>query len=227
MAASVDVLLRKIDEGVAGVCGHYEADLAAKQVSTDLLYAIRNIVQDAQSALDWTATAVKDKFYPGSKWRPYFPLAKDAAAFPAELEKQIKGLAADHPAIAAAFERQQPYQHGNTELGYLHALAKVNKHQDFTPQTRQEQQRVDVQFGSGSVSFDPAAVTFGSGVSIGGVPVDPRTQRPVPHPSQTVTETIYVDWRFNDPPVSVLPALEALARLVRGAVEDMRSEARL
>jgi hypothetical protein len=227
MTNSIGVLLRKADEGVAEVRAHYEADLAAKALSDETLYAIRNVVQDVQSALDWTATAVKDKYFPGSKWAPYFPLAKDPSKFPDTLEKQIKGLAANHPKIAKAIERHQPCQAGKAELGYLHDLAKVNKHQDFTAQTRQEQRRVDVQFGGGSVSFDPGAVTFGSGVSIGGVPVDPMTQRPVPHPSQTVTETIYVDWRFKDPPVSVLPTLEALARLVRDAVEDVRREAKL
>jgi hypothetical protein len=208
------------------VRAHYEADLAAKEVSVELLYAIRNIVQDAQSALDWTATAVKKKFGKG-KWRPYFPLMKDAEAFAVEIEKQIKGLSASQPNIVSAFERHQPYQRGKTELGYLHALAKVNKHQDFTPQTRQEQRRVNVQFGGSEVSFDPGSVTFGPGVLIGGVPVNPQTQRPIPHPSQTVTEMVYVDWRFNDPTVSVLPTLETLARLIREAVEDVRSEAQL
>jgi hypothetical protein len=105
------------------VRAHYEADLAAKEVSVELLYAIRNIVQDAQSALDWTATAVKKKFGKG-KWRPYFPLMKDAEAFAVEIEKQIKGLSASQPNIVSAFERHQPYQRGKTELGYLHALAK-------------------------------------------------------------------------------------------------------
>ena len=50
---------------------------------------------------------------------------------------------------------------------------------------------------------------------------------PVPDPAMKITETIYVDWRFNDPPVSVLPTLEALVRLVRAAVKDVRREASL
>jgi hypothetical protein len=143
------------------------------------------------------------------------------------MEKQIKGLAAKKPKIAAAFERHQPYQPEKAELGYLHALARVNKHRDFTPQTRTEHRRVEAEFAGGSVSWDPAAVSFGSGVFIGGVPVSPATQRPVPHPTQTVKDTIYVDWRFRELQVSVLPTLEALARLVRDAVEDVRRQARL
>lgn len=70
-------------------------------------------------------------------------------------------------------------------------------------------------------------VTFSGNVRVMGVPIDPLTQKPIPHPSQTVTETIYVDWRFVDPPVSVLPTLENLARLVREAVQNVRGEAGL
>ncbi len=230
--ASVDVVLKKLDQAVAEVRGHYEADLRAQEVSDELLYAVRAAVQDAQSALDWTANAVKEKYAGSGKRSPYFPLVKDAAEFSAAMEKQIKGLAAAEPNIAAAFERHQPYQPDKGELGYLHALAKVNKHRDFTAQTRTEQRRIRAAGAGGAVvEWTPdtgsGGVTFGPGVSIGGVPVDVRTQRPVPHTSQTVTETIYVDWRFVDPAVSVLPTLEKLAGLTRAAVEDVRGEAQL
>ncbi len=211
---------------------------------------MRQVVQDCQSALDWTATAVKDKFYPGSTWNPYFPLQGDQAKFREALDKQIKGLEADRLHIAAAFERHQPYQSGKEALGHLHALRKVNTHRDFTAQTRKERRAVRVQTGGGyveygqGVRFNPGGgITIGPGggmtisgagvqigphgTSIGGVPVDPRTQRPIPHPSQSVMQTVYVDWRFNDPNVSVLPALTDLTALTRSAVEDVRREAQL
>src|ERR1022692_3621293 len=227
LSDNVGTLLRKIDEGVEEVRAHYEADLAAKQVSDELLYAVSRIISDCLSALDWTANAIKEKYGSSGGRSPYFPLRSTPQDFERGLDEQIRGLRATEPQIAHAFERHQPYQPGKTELGYLHALGRVNKHQDFTPQIRQEQRRVDVQFSGGSVSFDPGAVRFGPGVSIGGVPVDPMTQRPIPHPSQMVTEAVYVDWRFNDPPVSVLPTLEILATLVRVAVEDVRREPQL
>jgi len=223
----VDVLLTKIDKAVETVRDHYEEDLAAQEVSDDLLYAVAHMVQDCLSALDWTANAVKVKYGRASGRSPYFPLRGTVDEFEEAIDTQIKGLRAAEPKIAAAFERHQPYNPGKEELGYLHALGRVNKHQDFTPQVREEQRQVTVRSaGGGSVSWGPG-VTFGGGVSVMGVPVDPRTQRPVPHPSQTVTETIYVDWRFKHPSASVLPALEALARLVREAVEDVQSEAGL
>jgi hypothetical protein len=40
-------------------------------------------------------------------------------------------------------------------------------------------------------------VRFGSGVLIGGVPVDPSTQMPVADPRLKVTKTIWVDFQFD------------------------------
>jgi hypothetical protein len=226
MSDRVDVLLRRAGGGVIRVRNRYERDLAAKEVADDTLYAIRNIVQDCQSALDWTANAVKKKYGTG-KWSPYFPLVHDPAEFPAALEKQIKGLAKKKPEIAAAFERHQPYHSDKIELGYLHALSRVEKHQDFTPQTRTEQRMRSAQRGPMVVGWNPAIARMGPGAQILGVPVDPRTQLPIPNPHFVVTETVYVDWQFNEPPVSVLPTLERLVKLVRAAVRDVRQETTL
>jgi hypothetical protein len=65
------------------------------------------------------------------------------------------------------------------------------------------------------------------GVEVNGVPIDPQTNRPVPHPGMTVTEVTYVDWRFVDPPVSVLGTLTALVGCVTEAVNDIRHAASL
>jgi len=249
MIANVEVLLRKIDDGVGQVRAHYEADLASEQLSDDLLYAIRSVVQDCQSALDWTATGINAKFGK-SKQAPYFPLAKSPAEFSAELDKQIRGLAQSQPDIAAVIERHQPYQPRKTELGYLRALSRVNKHQDFTAQTRQETREISVasaegqvgynehvRFVRGGITFGPGGrLTFGPGGQVGlgagpptlqGVPVNLLTQRPQPSRRITAQEIVIVEWQFADPPVPVLPTLEALARQVREAVAELRQAASL
>src|SRR4051812_28221813 len=100
MASNVGILLDKIDEGVAAVRAHYEMDLHAKHVSDELLYAVRNVVQDCQSALDWTASDVKDKYGPSRGRSPYFPLVKDRNEIADKLDAQIKGLAAKAPDVA-------------------------------------------------------------------------------------------------------------------------------
>jgi hypothetical protein len=51
--------------------------------------------------------------------------------------------------------------------------------------------------GGGSVAWTPNSVRFGSGVFIGGVPVNPSTQMPVADPRPSVTKTIWVDFEFD------------------------------
>ena len=60
----------------------------------------------------------------------------------------------------------------------------------LTPQTKTETKRVTVSRGDGSVSWG-SGVTFGRGVSVMGVPIDPATQMPVPN---NIVETKVENW---------------------------------
>ena len=221
MADFVEVLLRKCGEALAEVETIYARDVATHDLSDDLLYNIRAVVQDCQSALDATATWVKDKYLKKSNWKPYFPLGTDPADFAAKIEEQLKGLTAAQPDITGAFERHQPYQPGKAELGYLHKLARANKHADFSEQTRTEQRGgVTLKRGGTTISYGPG-VTFGRGVRLKGVPIDPTTQLPVPTPGVDVAVQIFVGWDFVDPPVPVLTTLQALVHQTRAAVDDI------
>lgn len=215
----VRVMVAKAREHLADVERLYERDLASKVLSEELLYAIRGVVQDCQSALDGTATRVKQSYGKGT-WKPYFPLIRPPGGLPefeAELEKQIAGLAASRPQVAAAFERHQPYHAGRAELGYLKTLVNANKHADFTPQVRHEQRR----WQQGGVSWgEGVSWTGGVFVGVGGA-MRPMGDR------ATTTQTIYVHWQFVDPPVAVLPTLQALVAQVHAAVEDIHQEASL
>lgn len=224
---NVGILLDKMDEHVGQLDAMYTRDLTAQTVSDELLYLIRSIIQDALSALDWTANEVKERFGTHTARSPYFPVGADRGTFDARLDEQIPGLRMNHSRIADVFERHQPYHPDKTVLSYLHALAKVNKHRDFTPQTRIETRRVRAESVSGGVVEWGPGVTFGGNVSISGVPIDPVTQRPIPDPRLRVTETVYIDWLFTDPPVLVRQTLHSLAAVVRVAVEDIRSTAGL
>ncbi len=222
MASTVEVLLRKAEEALEDVRGHYDADLASKEVSDDLLYAVRQIVIDCQSALDMTATAVKAKYGSGD-WKPYYPIGKTPEAFEEQLKRQIKGLAESHPEIAEAFGRHQPYRPKRAELGYLKVLRKINTHEDFTAQERVEQiVGIRQEFPGAIVEQDLVPHNLRIGPSPGSTDV-----RLDGSPPLRTFRTIFVDWRFVDPPVSVLPTLEALVQLTRAAVTDIRREAQL
>jgi hypothetical protein len=97
-----------------------------------------------------------------------------------------------------------------------------NKHGDLVEQVRVDSPRVNVTLsGGGGVSWDPRAVRFGSGVFIGGVPVNPATQLPVPHESQKVERVTWVDFRFRDPDVSALGLLKQSTAGVRKIANEI------
>lgn len=52
-------------------------------------------------------------------------------------------------------------------------------------------------------------MTFGSGVSVVGVPIDPRTQMPVPNTDAQTEVVIWIDFRFEEIGQSVLPFVQS------------------
>jgi len=225
MASRIDTLLRKIPEQLKSIEGQYIGALRDKEISDDLLYDIKNLIGDCQSALDWTATDLDRKYGKAADRSPYYPLQDAPAKFAAAMARDFPNVPQE---VYAAMDRHQPYQPEKTVLRHLHDLARVNKHQDFTPQTRSEQRRIRAEGrGGGAVEWSPANVRFGSGVRINGVPVDPRTQMPVPSPLQTVTVMVYVGWTFSQLGAPVLPTLQSLSVLISEAVTDVRGAAGL
>src|SRR3990167_7947922 len=96
----------------------------------------------------------------------------------------------------------QPYNQDYLWLKYLANYAS-EKHIKLTPQKKTEIKRVTVSRCSGSVSWGPG-VTFGDGVSVMGVPINPATQMPVPN---NVVETKIENWvsfLFDDSDINVL-----------------------
>ena len=140
---------------------------------------------------------------------PYFPIQH---SFLFRHHSGYPGLQSASPIIWSVLEKHQPYQKGMEWLGHFNKVNNENKHGNLVPQTRQETTRIQADIaGGGSVSWDPASVTFGAGVYIGGVPVDPRTQMPVQDRRLTVTKTIWVDFLFDGVGVSAIALLrEAL-----------------
>lgn len=166
----------------------------------DLQVNIKNLCENLRSVLDYVAHDIRETHCTSAdpKARFYFPIIEDNAGFDAQAKKWYPGLEITAPALWNYIESLQPFQPGAAWLGLFNKVNNDNKHGDLVPQTRTEteQVRVDID-GGGSVAWLPQNVKFDAGVYIGGVPVDPRTQMPVPHPSQTVQRIIWVDFRFE------------------------------
>jgi hypothetical protein len=207
--ANVDALLSKAQEQLNGIRAEYDRSLHAQQIEPGLKIDIKNMCENLRSVLDYIAHDIREKHCPTAnpKDRFYFPILPDAQTFAKQANQWFPGLSSACPGVWAVLESIQPYQAGYEWLGRFNRLNNENKHGNLVEQTRKETHRITASTSGGSVSWDPKSVRFGAGVSIGGVPVDPATQMPVPHPSQKVERIVWVDFQFADIGVSALSLL--------------------
>jgi hypothetical protein len=207
-ATSIEALLKRATTDASALRGAYEASLHAKHISDELRVQLKSIFENLRSCFDYMAQDIFDSKCAGAKKpnRLYFPIRQSAPAFQQAIAADFPGLALAAPAVVATVEAIQPYN--DPWLGKFNKLNNHNKHQDLVEQTRTEARHVKVSSGGGFVSWGPG-VTFGSGVSVMGVPIDPRTQMPVPNNLVQTEVVTWVDFRFAEVNESVLPFVEA------------------
>lgn len=217
----------------------YQQIIFETTIPDDLLYAIRNAIQDQQSALDWVAHRVDQKYGKNADRSPYFPLHETHDEFTKVFTKHFGLVETARSDIRDAFERHQPYQPSHEVLGHLHTLARVNKHQDFTAQERKEANFYAL-VANGQIllsggSFNPGAQN-GPAVhefNLGGLPADLDGQRVAlkvtsGSPERAATlRGIVIDWYFADPYLPVLATLNELQQAVTDTDADIGQVAAL
>jgi hypothetical protein len=210
-ADSIEALVAKAWDQLRQIEAEYAKSLYAKAVDPELRIDIKNACENMRSALDYIAHDIRERHCPTApaKARFYFPILPDAKTFEARLNDWFPGLRKAAPGVADLLEAVQPFQLGHEWLGQFNQVNNDNKHGDLVEQVRTERPETKVTSvgGRGQVSWG-SGVTFGSGVSIMGVPVDPRTQLPVPHPSIEVERITWVDFQFGGIGVSALGLLQ-------------------
>ena len=221
-AASVQALLKKAQSDFAELKRAYELSLAEKHVSDDLRVSIKNIFENLRSCLDYPAQDIFESHCASSKKpnRLYFPIRTTPTEFVAGVERDYPGLKEASKRVFDILDAVQPYQ--APWLGSFNKLNNHNKHQDLVEQSRTEARQVTVSRGGGSVSWGPG-VTFGGCVSPVGVPIDPRTQMPVPNDVATTEVVAWVDFRFGEIDQSVLPFLELSLKNVEELFEQLKA----
>lgn len=220
MLPDVQVLIDEASEQLETVRALYDDSLQKKKVPPRLKVTIKNLLENQRSALEYLARQITEKHGNKGSAYVYWPVAPTATKFDATMDQKMPGVRKAKKGIATAVGKYQRYQPGCEWLGHLVTLTNENKHQRLTAQTRTETRRRSV--GGGAVSWDPSAVTFGSGVWLAGEPVNPVTQR-----TASTVETIYVDWLFDDLGVSALRTLEEIQTKLVPAVHDVSSVAGL
>jgi hypothetical protein len=210
-ATSIQAILDRAQRDFSKLEADYQKALSLRTISADLKIDIKNISGNLRSALDYLAADIRETCCPAANPndRFYFPVLPTVNEFRARTRQWYPSLELLRSDVWNYFESVQPFQIGCEWLGNLNRVNNENKHEDLVEQTRVDNPRVVVTTqGGGTVSWTPGSVRFGSGVYIGGVPVNPATQLPHPHPSQKVEQVVWVDFRFRDPNVSVLGLLK-------------------
>jgi hypothetical protein len=221
-ASSIEALLKKAAADFAELNTAYNSSLHEKLVSEDLKVLIKNIFENLRSCLDYLAQDIFDKYCAGANKpdRLYFPIRPSIPEFNQAIARDYPGLNAAAKTVYDLMESVQPYR--DPWLGQFNKLNNHNKHQDLVEQTRTEAKRVTVSRNGGSVSWGPG-VTFGSGVSIVGVPIDPRTQMPVPNTVAKTEVVIWIDFRFQEIDQPVIPFIEASIQKVNKLFRDLET----
>lgn len=172
-------------------------DLQAKSVSgktrnlsQEVLLKIRHLLDQAIYKFYEKHISPKLSDADRKSARVYFPIVSKKENLKSVLGRgKMSNLETNHNDLYLFLDSVQPYNQDYLWLGHL-ANYSSEKHIRLTPQTKAETKRVTVSSGKGSVSWGPG-VTFGGGVSVMGVPIDPTTQLPVPN---NIVETKIENW---------------------------------
>jgi hypothetical protein len=216
--ANIQALIVRCEADLAKVAKEYRNSLDAQKIGNDLKVDIKNLCENLRSVLDYIAHDLGEKYCPDAdpKTQFYFLIRLSKPDFEGSMERSYPGLHERAPDLWAYLESVQPYYNAFRWLDSFNRVNNENKHGNLVEQTRTETDQVKVSFQGGNVRWLPKNVKFGSGVSIGGIAVDPRTQMPVPHPSQKVERIRWVDFRFADLNVSALGLLREAFAGIKG-----------
>ena len=218
---SIESLRKRCETDLKKIEQDYMDSLHQQQVKTDLQVDIKVFCDNLRSILDYLAHDIRETHCPtaDSKTRFYFPILGGKSDFDSQVKRWYPGLETKVPDLWSYLESIQPYHEEYQWLGIFNRVNNENKHGNLVAQTRTETEQVRVSFEGGSVRWNPDSVKFRVGVSIGGVPVDPRTQMPIPHPSQKIERIIWVDFQFHGENVSALwllkQSLDGVAKIAK------------
>jgi hypothetical protein len=205
--ASVRALLKKAGSEFSELRKAYEASLNEKVVREDFKVSIKNVFENLRSSLDYLAHDIFETHCSATR-KPsklYFPIRHTSHEFNAAIGKDYPGLPLAAKPVFCLLESIQPYK--DPWLGQFSKLNNHNKHQDLVEQERTETRHVTVSGGGGSVSWN-SGVVFSGNVSVMGVPIDPRTQLPVPSNLVKTQVIVWVDFRFKELGLPVLSFTE-------------------
>lgn len=229
MHQNLSVSLDRADELLIELSAEYENSLRDKTVSSRAVQITHDVCEKLRGVLDRIARRYWDIHVAPAISEPdwnsasvYFPIAPNQNGLDAILGRwRWKSVRSQHQQIYDYLSTLQPFANAKNQwLAVLNSLAVQGKHIDLVPQKKFDERRTTVSRGSGFVSWGPG-VTFGSGVSIMGAPIDPRTQRIIP--TEGVAERIetWVSFVIEGYNVNALGFCQESCRETRRIVTEM------
>lgn len=210
----------------------YARCLEAKNVSHEARILTHEVFEKCSNTLDQSmhlawSTRVLPKLKTPPKRGGYFPVASDEGAFASALGQwNAANLATIDPDFEKELRRWQPMT--STKNAWLLDMKHLanRKHTGLVPQKRMEEKRVSVSGKGGTVSWG-RGVTFGKGVSIFGVPVDPKTQLPKDAPGITTKVEIWVSFLLEGTSLNPLSFCRQAVSGVETIVDSLAANLKL
>lgn len=186
------------------------SDLRAKDISGKTKNLSQEVLLKIRHLLDQSIYKFFEKHYfpnlsdtDKKSAKIYFPIVSKKEDLRSVFGRaKMSDIETRHQKFYEFISSAQPYNKDCLWLKHLADFAN-DKHIKLTPQTKTETKRVTVSRGGGSVSWGPG-VTFGGGVSVMGVPIDPNTQMPVPNNVAETKVENWVSFLFEGTDVNVL-----------------------
>lgn len=223
----IEALLKRATTTLQKIRSEYDSSLHSKTVSADLRIDIKDYFSNLRSILDYIAHDIVDNYCPNAnpKNNLYFPIRADQHAFVAEMSRSYTDLITNNRKVYDILENLQPFKKDeNKWLTFFNKLNNENKHEKLVAQIRTETKNVTVTgSGGGSVSWGPGVI-FGSGVSVMGVPIDPRTQLPIPNNIVKTEIVTWVDFHFEDINVSAIWLTTESLKQISQIYSDLKNE---
>jgi hypothetical protein len=223
----IEALLKRAETTLKKISSEYDNSLHTKTVSAELRIDIKDYFSNLRSILDYIAHCIVDKYCPEANPRNklYFPIRADHNGFETEMNKSYPYLISNNKTIYDILESIQPFKKDeNIWLTFFNKLNNENKHERLVAQIRIETKTVTVNGpGEGSVSWN-SGVTFGSEVSVLGVPIDPITQLPIPNKIVKTEIVTWVDFQFEEINVSVLWLTKESLKQISQIYSDLKNE---
>lgn len=227
----ITAIINEVEETFPMIEKSYDESLHQQDISYKLKVEIKNYLENLRSVLDYLANEINEK-YCTTKTKAYFPMyCKDSTRYGKFMERYFPGLKDKNRSLYNLLESYQPYApKALSVLSSFGILVNENKHEELSPQTKEEKRGLKLDFrGGGGITLLPGASIKGTGRIISGrstISLNGDTvsgDSPLSQIPDDITQTVivWVSFRFDCINEEVLLFLNRILTTVRNISDDL------